>query len=108
MKIKRENLPPGEDKPLTVLPQSPLQTKTSAKKRRMGTAHDQTYQSGGQKIRVQPRSQTLFLANLTNEQVKEANDTAPAPSNADRTDARLEVTGEEGKTETGGLPPLDI
>ena len=51
MKIRRETLPPEEDKFPTALSQSPLQTKTGAKKRRMGMNHDQTYRSYELKIR---------------------------------------------------------
>ena len=46
MKIKRESLPPGEDKTPTALTQSLLQTKTVAKKRCVGTTYDRTYRSG--------------------------------------------------------------
>ena len=73
----------------------------------MGTAHDQTYQSGGQKIRVQPRSHTLSPVDSPDKQSEEANAMSSEPRTATRANTQLEVMGEEEETETGGIPPLD-
>ena len=75
MNIKRENLPLGEDKDFTALPQPPHHTKTGAKNQRMGTTHNKTYWGSGQKIRVHLRSCTLSPAKLPDKQGKDADDT---------------------------------
>ena len=105
-KIKRETLPTEEYKAPTDFPQYPLQTKTSAKKRHVGTTHNQIYQSGGLKIRVHPSTHTLSPANLTDEQGKEADGTAPAISIVARSNVQLEGTGGE-ETDTGRATPLE-
>ena len=90
VKYKNQALTPpprGEDKASKVLPQSLLQPKTGAKKRHMCTTHDQTYRSGGQKIRVEKRSQTSSLSDFPEKQGKEADDTDPATSTATRNNA---------------------
>ena len=67
MKIKRETLPPGEDNDSTALPQTPLQTKTGAKKRHMGKTHYRTYQGSGKKSGFSQGSVPCHLLNrLTN------------------------------------------
>ena len=107
MKIKREELPLGEDKAPLALPQYRLQYKTGAKKLRVCTKNDQTYQSGGQKIRVQLRSHTSSPTDLPDEQGKEANDTDPTLSTTACPNARLEGMGEEEDIETVGTTPPD-
>ena len=56
--------------------------------------YERTYRSGVQKTRGYLRSQTLSPANSPDEQGKEDNDTAPAPSTATRADNWLGGTEE--------------